>query len=266
MGSHVLGSLWKSRARRLLFAFWFPPFMSLSPARCSLLICLLTGGLWSFAEPASRSCVNHSFPTLLGFWFSKFGGPCPSGSRKIQHFASPSATGMLSMSSPSSTNFLPGEGHCEAHHKACNHDFVGAEIISVSTFAATPSTFRDAGQKLSCVIDRNACFFTGLRGFVVTSTSRGVGSHRPYRHASSVETKSGQFSCSMALISVITRLGGLRLVQNKALMQFEQVLSTQQLFVCAQVTLCRDFLWSPSWHRNLRVARALARVRHLLCA
>ena len=30
---------------------------------------------------------------------------------------------------------------------------------------------------------------------------------------------------------------------------------------CAQVTLCRDFLWSPSWHRNLRIARGLARAR-----
>ena len=54
---------------------------------------------------------------------------------------------------------------------------------------------------------------------------------------------------------------GLRLVQNKAHLQFTQVLSTQRLFVCAQVTWCRDFLWSPSWHRNLRIARSLARAR-----
>ena len=84
------------------------------------------------------------------------------------------------------TDFLAGEGHCEVHHEVCNCDVVEAEIISVSTFVAIPFTIRDAGQKLSCFIDPNACFFAGLRGFVEACTSHSVGSPRPQRRASGV--------------------------------------------------------------------------------
>ena len=155
-------------------------FMSLSPVRCFSLICLWTFVWWSFAEPASRSCVNHSFLSLWsGSWSRSLAGFVPLG---VARYSFPLRQTHLSSSArlrQFSTDFLVGEGHCEVHHSACNCDAVQVEDTFVDTFVATLSTIKDAGQKLCCFIDSNACFFTDLRGSVVTSTCRSVGSHRP---------------------------------------------------------------------------------------
>ena len=106
--------------------------------------------------------VCRSFPTLWrSFGFRRFGWSCPSGSRKIQHSASPSTT--VVRSTPS--------GHCEAHYKACKCDADDDEDIFVGTFVATPFTNRDAGQKLSCF---KYMLFHGPSRFCrgVTSTCR----------------------------------------------------------------------------------------------
>ena len=81
-------------------------FLSFSPACRSVFICLSTGSWWSFAEPTSRSCVNHSLPTLWPCLVLEVWRACPSGSRKIQHSASPNATVMLTTSSPNPPIFL----------------------------------------------------------------------------------------------------------------------------------------------------------------
>ena len=118
------------------------------------------------AGPTSLSCVNHSFPTLWSsFGFRSLAGFVLLESRKILALRTAKRTCHAQHVFANSTD---GEEHCEVHHEVCNCDDVEAEIISVSTFVATPFTILDAGQKLSCFIDPDACFFTGLRGFVET--------------------------------------------------------------------------------------------------
>ena len=53
----------------------------------------------------------------------------------------------------------------------------------------------------------------------------------------------------------------LRLVQNNPPVQFKQVLSTPAIVVHKSLFVAISFLWPPSWHRNLRKARARARAR-----
>ena len=57
---------------------------------------------WTATTVLCEPFVPYS---LLEFWFSKFGGSCPSGSHKIQHSAPPSATVVLD-----STDFFAGKG------------------------------------------------------------------------------------------------------------------------------------------------------------
>ena len=73
-----------------------------------------------------------------------------------------------------SSDFLAGEEHCEVHHKTCKCDADDAEDIFVGTFVATPFTNKDAGQKLSCCNDPDACFFTE-KDFSQDLGSNGVG-------------------------------------------------------------------------------------------
>ena len=87
------------------------------------------------------------------------------------------------------------------------------------------------------------------------STSRSVGCHSPYGHASSVEIS----RASMALTPVMTRHGDCVLSRTSLLCSSNRVCQPQRL-LCTCHFVSR-FLWSPSWHRNLRVARALARAR-----
>ena len=53
-----------------------------------------------------RPCVNHSLLTLWPCLVLEVWRACPSGSRKIQHSASPNATVMLTTSSPNPPIFL----------------------------------------------------------------------------------------------------------------------------------------------------------------
>ena len=100
--------------------------------------------------------------SLLEFWFSKFGGSCPSGSRIIQHSAPQSATVMLSTSSPIPPIFLLARGiaRCTTKCAAVMLWKLSSPFLPLSRH---PFTIRDAAQKLGCFIDPNACFFTGFR-------------------------------------------------------------------------------------------------------
>ena len=121
-------------------------FLSLSPACRSVSICLSTGVWWSFAEPTSRSCVNHSLPTLWSiFGFQSLAGLFFWESQDTAlRFAKRNCHAQHV--SASSTDFLAGEGLCEVHHKACKCDADVVDDIFVGTFVATPFINRDAGQ------------------------------------------------------------------------------------------------------------------------
>ena len=108
--------------------------------------CLSTGSWWSLAEPTSRSCVNHSLPTLWPCLVLEVWRACPSGSRKIQHSASPNATVMLTTSSPNPLIFLLARDIARCTAKRAIVRLMVADDIFVGTFVATPFINRDAGQ------------------------------------------------------------------------------------------------------------------------
>ena len=90
-----------SRPRRLCRGFQHDEFLSF-PVDCGVVVISWTD--------ITVLCVPFVPCCLVELWFSKFGWSCPSGSRKMQRSAAPSATVVRSTSSPNPPTFLLARG------------------------------------------------------------------------------------------------------------------------------------------------------------
>ena len=179
---------------------------------------------WTATTVLCEPFVPYS---LLEFWFAKLGGSCPSGSHKIQHSAPPSATVVLD-----STDFLAGKGiaRCATKRATVMLWKLRSSLFLPLSRHLPPSGTLVSSWVVSLILTH--AFFTGFRGFREVGRPRVAVLEVADLKGMPPQLRPGVINFVLNGVGFRDKTPrGLRLVQNKALAQFKQVLSTPAIVV-----------------------------------